>query len=1063
MLHSSIAQTFAKISAVAIATAIIASAQAADNSRDATVVLSPFEVNSSKDVGFVAANSLAGGRMAGPLEDTAAAYSVETREFIDAVNITSLTEAARWSVNSTEVLDNGSNETFQTPVQYNVRGAAASGEQRNFFPSMGIYDSYNLDRYDFARGANSILFGTGSIGGTVNVVTKRALLNKSLVNLEGRVGSYGLGRFTVDVSQPVVKNKLAIRVNTLLSSADSWRQVDFERKKGVYSTVAFRAGPSTDIRADYEYIQNVRLVSLTNINDSLSGWDGVTTFSGPVTALPSNANQLGVSRRTGTYAVFQPGGPDNRLISYTNDPTTLGGGSSTGATGVPVGGVFVNGPSPNISGNSMLFALNTPAYRFSRALSGSSFHVPKPNESFFPHNQPMMARTSRDGTVYVDHHFGDSVFVEAAADKNSQKQDGGLYGQRGLLNTSIDINRLLPTGATNPNFLQPYNDTQLWRNYRNWDTTNTHLALAWLNSNWLGKFKVNVLGGTFKQTEDTKTYAYAMRTAADHRVWDLQDYVTYRFYWNQPNHYLAPTGPITYVDPIAGTSQQINPGWTLDNHKFDSVDIRDSKYKYLQAAFSAKVLRDHVDILAAVRRDWMQFSQLHTKNPGDYPLDWDGVTPIYTPSAPSDYGSLTYVPKSTAGVATAGPQPAETRPRDSQRNPLPQYASDRFRDDFSPPTVKAAINTANVGVVYHVLPWFRVLGDVAQTYNTNISLVSINNTIIPPSIAHSNDIGIGFTLPNGRLTVNITRYSSTELHNTINPPGSVTSDINNIEEASPIGATISNLGNTRGLNGIPSYTDQRERRSAGYEFEATANLTPGWRLTANLGTTNASQVNAFSDTRAYVKANDAVMRQILGDVGVVLDSSSVASIDNNVPINQRSPNVASVVSSWNDLQAQVRNMVTGNQPLTGMTRVTANVFTDYRFDNGRLKGLRVGGGVNFRGRQVIGYRGADTIVDPNNPTAAIADPKASPYTTVETKPYYLTLATIDYSWRIKERYAVKASLKVDNVLDNRDVHYYATAQRPPGGDVTNPSRVATPSTYGYQIPRTFTFTLSLGF
>lgn len=247
------------------------------------------------------------------------------------------------------------------------------------------------------------------------------------------------------------------------------------------------------------------------------------------------------------------------MISYANDPVTLGGGASTGPTGVPVGGVFVTGPSPSISGNSMLNALNTPAYRFSRALGNSAFHVPRPNESYFPSNQPIMNRDTHDGAVYLDQHFGDALFVEAAVDQNRQNQNGGLYAQRGMINTYIDINRVLPTAAANPEFLQPYNDTQLWRNFRVWDTTSTRLAVAYLNNNRLGKFKINLLGGTFKQSEDTTTYVYAMRTAADHRRWALQNVVNYRFYWNQPHHQLNPTGPITFVDPIAGTTTQI--GW----------------------------------------------------------------------------------------------------------------------------------------------------------------------------------------------------------------------------------------------------------------------------------------------------------------------------------------------------------------------------------------------------------------------------------------------------------------------------------------------------------------------
>lgn len=53
-------------------------------------ILSPFSVSTDKDVGFVANSSLAGGRLSSDLADTPAAYSVITREFIDALNLTDL-------------------------------------------------------------------------------------------------------------------------------------------------------------------------------------------------------------------------------------------------------------------------------------------------------------------------------------------------------------------------------------------------------------------------------------------------------------------------------------------------------------------------------------------------------------------------------------------------------------------------------------------------------------------------------------------------------------------------------------------------------------------------------------------------------------------------------------------------------------------------------------------------------------------------------------------------------------------------------------------------------------
>ncbi len=46
-----------------------------------------------------------------------------------------------------------------------------------------------------------------------------------------------------------------------------------------------------------------------------------------------------------------------------------------------------------------------------------------------------------------------------------------------------------------------------------------------------------------------------------------------------------------------------------------------------------------------------------------------------------------------------------------------------------------------------------------------------------------------------------------------------------------------------------------------------------------------------------------------------------------------------------------------NQPLV-------KFFSDYTFQTGRLKGVRLGAGVQYRGKEYLGNRGADTIVDP---------------------------------------------------------------------------------------------------
>src|SRR5687768_8646167 len=86
---------------------------------DDTIKLTPFTVSTDKDDGFVATSALAGGRLATDLRDTPAAYSVITREFIDALNLIDLQGAAEWSTGSADIPNNGDATffTFSTTIK----------------------------------------------------------------------------------------------------------------------------------------------------------------------------------------------------------------------------------------------------------------------------------------------------------------------------------------------------------------------------------------------------------------------------------------------------------------------------------------------------------------------------------------------------------------------------------------------------------------------------------------------------------------------------------------------------------------------------------------------------------------------------------------------------------------------------------------------------------------------------------------------------------------------------------------------------------------------------------
>ena len=137
--------------------------------------MSPFVVDTGRDTGYHAENTLAGSRLNSSLRDTASSVSVFTREFLDDLAITDVSELLLYSVNgemNTNENQAGSglnpviNAQSLTPTILN-RGLDASMGM-DFFTSVTPLDPYRAGRFEDTRGPNSILFGIGAPGGMIN-------------------------------------------------------------------------------------------------------------------------------------------------------------------------------------------------------------------------------------------------------------------------------------------------------------------------------------------------------------------------------------------------------------------------------------------------------------------------------------------------------------------------------------------------------------------------------------------------------------------------------------------------------------------------------------------------------------------------------------------------------------------------------------------------------------------------------------------------------------------------------------------------------------------------------
>src|SRR5215204_5114659 len=228
-----------------------ASAPTAPKSEDA-VLLSPFEVNTGKDRGYAAGNTLSGSRADTPLAITPASISVMTRQFIDDFAITDMNEAAAWTLNMDPPAGGESGPFGGSRFQANFRGAGngANFPSRNGALQYFIADSYSSERFEFSRGPSTALFGDGGAGGIQGSTSKQARINNRTTSATFRVDSFGGYRTTLDTNYGV--DRWAVRLNALHQNVKSYQDGTSNKQNAIHLAGTYRVFPHTQIRAEFE-------------------------------------------------------------------------------------------------------------------------------------------------------------------------------------------------------------------------------------------------------------------------------------------------------------------------------------------------------------------------------------------------------------------------------------------------------------------------------------------------------------------------------------------------------------------------------------------------------------------------------------------------------------------------------------------------------------------------------------------------------------------------------------------------------------------------------------------
>ena len=195
-----------------------------------TVKMSPFVINTTKDAGYFAENTLAGSRLNTNISDLAASITVVNKQQMEDTASIDINDVFRYEVSTegsatfTPVIidrntakdvlggysDSGGNLTGNYQAN-RIRGMTAPDQGINNFPTNKIipFDSYNTQSVEITRGPNSLLFGLGTPAGIVNQTTAQAALNKDSNLVTVRTDAYGSARASLAINRVLIPDKLA--------------------------------------------------------------------------------------------------------------------------------------------------------------------------------------------------------------------------------------------------------------------------------------------------------------------------------------------------------------------------------------------------------------------------------------------------------------------------------------------------------------------------------------------------------------------------------------------------------------------------------------------------------------------------------------------------------------------------------------------------------------------------------------------------------------------------------------------------------------------------------------
>ncbi|MDP3069377.1 MAG: TonB-dependent receptor plug domain-containing protein [Opitutaceae bacterium] len=1094
-----VAQTAPAPSAARPATAPAAPA------KDELVTLSPFTVAADTDRGYQALNTLSGTRLNSKLEDLGASITVITKQQMQDTAVLDLNDIFLYEANT----EGTGNYTQFTPnrngglidgvandpatanrirgVGSPISGSGVNVAIGNFSSNPRIpMDTYNIDSVEISRGPNSNLFGLGAAAGTVNLVQSKANLTRSVSSVTARVDSEGGWRGSLDVSRPLIQNKLALRFSTVREEKGFTRKPSEEKITRFFGAVQARPFKNTTLNASFERYDNFyrRPNSLTP-RDTTFEWNagGRPTWD-PTTQRVTLAN--GTS--SGPYPVTN----ENNLLPVGLMAGNNGYGKTTAwidQSGVTfftqnrIANPITSGtPSPYTNNSNVRYLQTGTDIMRRKANPFPLFFAPATSDkSLYDWSSiNYTAANYGEDTAKTFRLEGEQVLLNSgthliAARTGWFRQEFVRESNNFIDNTDsvlyIDINSKLLDGRANPNFLRPFVEAVgpfSQRNPDTRDTVNGDLAYQLTPSKqlprWLSWIGTQRFGAHLERNmNDTEAYTYGQWIASDH-AWTNRanrvavPQVTQRFYIGDNQGQNVDYGPATLAN-INGTynlnwfnnltGQWVSEPTRVENLSRPSTARNREELRTVSLTAQSYFLQDRLVTTVGWRRDKRRTrtSSAAAVNP---------ATGLVTYDAYSTWGAWTEDATGPLGEATKASQRGDTK---------------------------------TYGVVAKPLPWLNLFYNRSDSFFPQVVRYAMDlKGVIPNAKGEGKDYGVNFSALQGKLNVKLNRYEVAEKGSRAGEVGTIGNrtfrlegrpENNGVRDNNGFYPWALNLSNSRfaaqGITpsaaqsasavarimgvtdewmsvflaagpGQPQTNGLSDIVSKGYEVEMTYNPTRNWRIKFTGAQQIAIDAAIGPEQFNYWQERLPVWTTARGDSVPGNGDGRGAPYWTTTPVlGGDTPETSYYNGLISPYLFSVANV---GKPRTQVRKYRWNTVTNYSFTEGRLKNFNVGGAVRWEDKASIGFYGAAPSTLPGSFRGVVLelDPNRPIYYKAR---YYFDLSA-GYRFRLYgDKVRVNLQLNVRNAFE--DGRLQPVAANPDG------------SIYAYRIIEPRRFILSASF